>query len=247
MALPVIPNAQTIISTALRKAGIVGIDESIEQPILNDALDDANDFLAQINHNRNLVYHLKEYSFVSTGVQNYTVGAGQNFDINPRPDRLEYAFLRQIIPSQGQQIDWPLDIIPAYENYAAITLKTLGTFAWAIFYDSGFPVGTLKPWPIPQASIYEIHILVKETLQRFSSLQDKINLPPEYVPVLKWNLAQWYRASYQMPEDEAINKLARRSLNIIRLANTQVPTLGMPTAVLKSSGRSYNYKSDQPN
>ncbi len=246
MALPVIPNAQTVIETALRKAGIVGIDESIEQPILNDALDDANDFLAQINHQRSLVYHLVDYAFVSTGAQTYTVGAGQNFNINPRPDRIESAFLRQVIPSQGQQIDWPMSIIPARENYNQITLKTLGTFAWTIFYDSGWPIGTLYPWPIPQASIYELHCTFKETLQRFGSLQDKINLPPEYVPVLKWNLAQWYRASYQMPEDPMINKLARRSLNIVRLANVQVPTMTMPNGVIKNSGRSYNYKSDQP-
>lgn len=246
MALPVIPNAQTIISTALRKAGVVGIDESIEQPILNDALDDANDFLAQINHERSLVYVLKDYAFVSTGAMDYTVGAGQNFDINPRPDRIESAFLRQVQPSESQLIDWPLEIIPSRENYNQITLKSLGTFAWSVFYESSFPIARVKPWPVPQASIYELHLTFKQTLQRFGSLQDQVNLPPEYVPALKWNLAKWYRASYQMPEDEAINKLARRSLNIIRLANAQVPTLSMPTAVLKNSGRSYNYKSDQP-
>lgn len=246
MALPVIPNAQTIISTALRKAGVVGIDESIEQPILNDALDDANDFLAQINHERSLVYVLKDYAFVSTGAMDYTVGAGQDFDINPRPDRIESAFLRQVQPSESQLIDWPLEIIPSRENYNQITLKSLGTFAWSVFYESSFPIARVKPWPVPQASIYELHLTFKQTLQRFGSLQDQVNLPPEYVPALKWNLAKWYRASYQMPEDEAINKLARRSLNIIRLANAQVPTLSMPTAVLKNSGRSYNYKSDQP-
>ncbi len=246
MALPVIPNAQQIISVALRKAGIVGIDEAIEQPVLNDALDDANDFLAQINHERSMVYHLVEKAFVSTGALNYTIGAGQNFNMNPRPDRLEKAFLRQVQPSNGQQIDWPLEIIPSYENYADITLKTLGTFAWSIFYDSGWPIGLLYPWPVPQASIYEIHAIFKETLQRFGSLQDQVNLPPEYVPAIKWNLAKWYRASYQMPEDESVNKLARRSLNIIRLANAQVPTLNMPSSVLKNSGRSYNFKSDQP-
>src|ERR1700723_3265203 len=115
MALPVIPNAQQLISVALRKAGVVGIDEAIEQPILNDALDDANDFLAQTNHQRFLVYHLVNYAFVSTGAQTYSVGAGQNFNINPRPDRIESAFLRQVQPSQGQQIDWPMSIIPARE------------------------------------------------------------------------------------------------------------------------------------
>src|ERR1700743_741732 len=143
MALPVIPTAQTLISTALRKAGIIGIDESIEQPILNDALDDANDFLAQINHERSLVYVLRDYAFVSTGAMEYTVGAGQNFNINPRPDRLESAFLRQVQPSESQLIDWPLEIIPSRENYNQITLKSLGTFAWSIFYESTFPVATL--------------------------------------------------------------------------------------------------------
>jgi hypothetical protein len=246
MALPVIPNAQTLITSALLKAGIVGIDESIEQPILNEALNDANDMLSQWNHQRYLVYHLRNYAFVSTGAQTYTVGAGQNFDINPRPDRIESAFLRQIIPSQGQQIDWPLSIIPARENYDQIVLKTLGTFSWSIFYDSGWPIGTLYPWPIPQASIYEIHCTFKETLQRFGSLQDQLNLPPEYVAALKWNLAQWYRESYQMPESAMINKLARKTLNTIRLANVQVPELSMPYQVRKNSGVSYNYKADVP-
>lgn len=245
MALP-IPTAQDIITTALRKAGVVGIDESIEQPILNDALNDANDFLAQINHERSMVYVLRDYAFVSTGAQSYTVGAGQNFNIDPRPDRLESAFLRQVQPSNGQQIDWPLEIIPARENYNQITLKTLGTFAWSVFYESTFPIAKLFPWPVPQASIYELHATFKETLQRFGSLKDQIKLPPEYVPLLKWNLAEWYIASYQMPEQPAVTKLARRAYNIIRLANVQVPTLSMPNSVLKNSGRSYNYRSDQP-
>lgn len=241
-----IPNAQQILTSALLKAGIVGIDESIEQPVLNEALNDANDMLAEWNHQRYLVYHLIDKSFVSTGAQSYTVGAGQTIDMDPRPDRLESAFLRQIIPSGGQQIDWPLSIIPAKENYNQITLKTLGTFSWAIFYDSDWPIAKIYPWPVPQASIYEIHATFKATLQRFANLQDKINLPPEYVPALKWNLAQWFRASYQMPEDPMVNKRASKSLNVIRLANVQVPVLSMPNAVLKNSGRSYNYKSDQP-
>lgn len=245
MALP-IPTAQSIITSALLKSGVIGIDESIEQPILNEALSDANDFLAQMQHQRFLVYHLVNLAFVSTGAQTYTVGAGQNFNISPRPDRLESAFLRQVQPSQGQQIDWPMSIIPARENYDQIVLKTLGTFAWSVFYDTGWPIGTIFPWPVPQASIYELHLTFKAVLQQFASLKDLVNLPPEYIPALKWNLAQWYRASYQMPEDPMINKQARKALNIIRLANAQVPTLTMPYHVRKNSGVSYNYKSDMP-
>lgn len=249
MPFAVLPAPSTVLqllTDALMDAGIIGIDEAVEQPVLNRAYRQANRLLAQWNNKRFLVYHLKDYSFVSTGSTDYSVGRGLNFDINPRPDRLEYAFLRQIQPSVGQQIDWPLDIITAYEDYAAITLKTLGTFSRSIFYDTDWPNGTLKPWPVPQASIYEIHILVKDSLVQFPSLQSPILFPPEYEAALEWCLARRFRASYQMPPDPEINALARDGLNTIRLANVQIPTLSMPATLRRNGGVSYNYKSDMP-
>ncbi len=49
--LPV-PTALDICTAALLKAGIVGIDEAIEQPVLNQAFFDLNDLLAQGQRNR---------------------------------------------------------------------------------------------------------------------------------------------------------------------------------------------------
>ncbi len=244
MATP-IPTASDIIATALRKAGVVGIDEDIEQPILNDGLADANDMLAQWQRKRYLIYRLQDFSFVSTGAQFYTVGDGQNFPINPRPDRLESAFLRELANGQGQNIDWELSIIPSKEDYNRIILKSLGTFSWRIFYDPDWPIGKIYPWPVPQASLYEIHATFKTLLQQFAALKDNINLPPEYVPALKWGLARRFRASYQLPADPEINALARDALNTIRLANTAVPLLSMPEDV-RRRGPAYDYHSDNP-
>lgn len=247
MANPPIPTCQTILEIALRKSGVVGIDEKIETPVLNDAWADANDLLALWQRKRWLIYHLKNYEFVSTGAESYNVGAGQNFPINPRPDRLESAFLRQLANGTGQSIDWALSVIPSMEDYNRIILKSLGTFSTSIFYDPAWPVGILKPWPVPQAAIYSIHVCFKETLQTFPNLQDPMNLPPEYGPALKFNLARVLRASYQMPADPEINSIARASLNAIRLANSAVSTLQMPTALRRGgNGPAYNYKSDQP-
>lgn len=246
MALPPPSTVLQLITDALMDAGIVGIDEAIEQPVLNRAFTQANRMLAQWNNKRFLVFHLANYGFVSTGAQSYTVGAGMNFPINPRPDRLESAFLRQIQPSNGQQIDWPLDIITARENYDQIILKTLGTFAQAIYYDTAWPIGAVYPWPVPQASLYEIHITVKDQLAQFANLQQQISLPPEYEAALEWCLARRFRASYQMPPDPEINSLARDALNTIRLANVQIPTLSMPATLRRNGGLAYNYKSDQP-
>lgn len=252
-ALPV-PTAQEIVETALRKGGVVGLDEAVEPGMLNDAFADANDLFAQWARNRYLIYRLADYAFVSTGALSYPVGLGQTVNINPRPDRLESAFLRLLNNPAGsnQFVDLPLDIIPSREDYNRITLKSLGlnaaggvgTIAWRIFYDPVWPVGVLYPWPIPAATLYEIHVTFKEVLPRFANLQQKINLPPEYQPAMKWCLAEVLRASNQMPEDPQITKFARRALNSIRLANTAVPTLQMPDALRGSGGRAYDYHSD---
>lgn len=242
-----------LLTEALIIGGIVGIDESIEQPIVNMALNFANDLIAQWQHERYMVYRLDDYAFTSTGAESYTVGAGQNFNINPRPDRLEYAFLRQLsnngmpTPNAGTQpFDWPLEVIDAHEDYAAIRLKTLGTFSDCVFYDPGWPIGWVKPWPIPQADIYEIHILCKQTLASFPNLQAQVFFPPEYAAALKWCLARRFRVGFQMPKDPELNNLAAQAKNIIRKANAQIPTLRMPRELLRDRDYAYNYRSDTP-
>ena len=249
-----VPTVEDILYAALLKAGIVGYDETIDRVILNQALLDANDLLAQWQRNRYLVYRLVNYSFISTGAQTYSVGAGQTVNISPRPDRLESAFVRLTnnAPPGSLPVDLPLGIIPSKENYNQIVVKNLGTLPWKIFYDPGqdppndtsWTIGTLYPWPVPQASIYTIFVTFKETLARFANLQQQINLPPEYGPALKWCLAEVLRASYQLPEDPQIAKFARRALNSIRLANVAVPTLTMPREI-SDRQRAYDYHSDQ--
>src|SRR6185437_5388638 len=158
-------------------------------------------------------------------------GPGGTVDISPRPDRLEYAFLRMLgspPPAVGTPVDIPLSIIPSHEDYSRITVNDIGNFAWRIFYDPVWPVGLLFPWPIPEPSIYEIHVGFKVVLPRFLSMTQPINFPPEYETALNWCGARRLRASYQMPADPELSALARDAVNTIRLANTAVSTLQMP-------------------
>ena len=238
-----------LLTNALVDAGIIGIDEDIEQPILNRAFTQANWLLAQWARKRWLVYRIQDYSFISNGSKTYPVGnIGLNtvgININPRPDRLEYAFLRFLnqSPPSGLFVDIPIDIIQSHEDYARITVKNIGTLAWRIFYDPVWPVGVLFPWPIPQPTIYEIHVGFKVVLPRFASLQQPITFPPEYESALNWALVRRFRASYQMPPDPTIDSLARDALNTIRLANSAVSTLRMPS-FLRNRQRAYDYRGD---
>ncbi len=248
-----VDTCQALLTNALQDGGIVGIDESIEPSYLNRAFTQANWLLAQWARKRWLVYRIQDYAFVSDGrlsppAPGYPVGnIGANIvgvNINPRPDRLEYAFLRFANSPPGNlAVDIPIDIIQSHEDYARITVKSIGTIPWRIFYDPKWPVGELFAWPNPQASIYEIHVGFKVVLPRFSGIQQPINFPPEYEAALNWCLARRLRVSYQLPADPEINLLARDALNTIRLANQAVGTLRMP-AFLRSRQRAYDYRGD---
>lgn len=244
-ALPV-DNVGQLLTNALQDGGIVGLDESIEPQQLTRAFRQANWLLAQWARKRWLVYRIEDYSVVSTGAQTYSVGAGGNININPRPDRLEYAFIRFLNQAGGVNalnVDIPLDIIPSREDYSRIAVKNIGTLSWRVFYDPTWPTGTLYPWPVPQPTIYELHLGFKVVLPRFASIQQPINFPPEYEAAMNWCLVRRFRASYQLPADAEINALARDGLNTIRLANTAMATLRLPAA-LRTPSRAYSWQSD---
>jgi len=240
-----VDSVQQLLSNALIDAGVVGIDEAIEQPQVNRAFIQANWLLAQWARKRWLCYRIQDYSFISTGALSYGVGDGQTINISPRPDRIEYAFLRFLsgVASGNLPVDIPLNIIPSHEDYSRITVKTVGTLPWRIFYDPSWPVGALFPWPVPQASLYEIHVGFKVVLPRFQNVTDKINLPPEYEAALNYCLARRLRATNQMPPDQEINALARDALNAIRLANSAMSTLVMPKELVQRN-RAYDYRGD---
>jgi hypothetical protein len=243
-----VDNWQTLLENLLADAGVVGLDEDIEPLVLFRAFRQCNWLLAQWARKRWLTYRIQDYSFVSTGAYNYAVGKNQPINISPRPDRLEYAFLRFLnttggANNSGLPVDIPLDIIQSHEDYSRITVKTVGTLPWKVFYDPLWPVGLLYPWPVPQQGLYEIHCGFKVVLPRAVNVTDSINFPPEYEAALNWCGARRVRASYQLPPDPEIISLARDALNTLRLANQAVSTLVMPAA-LRNRNRAYDYRGD---
>lgn len=61
-----------------------------------------------------------------------------------------------------------------------------------------------------------------------SNLDSVMDLPPEYMEALHYNLAIRLCSGWQVPANEDTKRLAKASLNTIRKANTQVPALRMP-------------------
>ena len=236
--------ALDIITLAFRDAGILGVGQSLLPEDYNDALTRLNMMIAQWRVKRWLVWHLVDKSVVSTGAQSYTVGPGGDINVSVRPDKLESAFFRMLPGANGtQSVDYPLQLLFSYEDYARITLKSLVSFSQCIFYDSAWPMGRIYPWPIPQANLYEVHIILKHVLDEFADLTSSFDFPPEYLAALHYNMVIRLRAAYRMPEYPGFNYLSKDAMQTIRAANAQIPSLVMPDNLVRPGV--YNIYSDQ--
>jgi len=231
-----------LIALALVDAGIVGQGQIASAEDTNNAFTRLNWLISQWARKRWLVWHLIDVVKTSTGALSYSVGPGQDFDTS-RPDRIESAFARQILPSQGNPIDYPMQLIQSREDYNLISMKTLGTWPSAVFYDSGYPTGTVFFWPLPASGQFDLHITVKQPLDQFTGLTETISFPPEYEAALLHNLVVRLRSAYQLQPDPVQVNLAKEALSVLRSSNAQIPTLRMPSAVV-GSGRRYNVYSD---
>jgi hypothetical protein len=370
---------QSLITFALKAAGVLGVGQSALAEDNSDTFDTLNAMLGQWQQKRWMIWHLVDVAFTSTGAQSYSVGPGGNFNVFSAPSRLEAAFFRQIssqsnqislggggggvisslyasgitsnsllgiLPANGflgpmlllensgsasvvvsvgttsgasdvlaarppiaaggsltvdiaeftkgsfppftspqalyvttsgggssitaelfysvlgtggggvssvmsNSVDYPLKILQSREDYNNIALKTLTSWPEYIFYDSVYSsttsppfCGFVYPWPIPQASLYELHLTLKEVLSPFTSYTQQVNLPGEYFEAIWSNLALRLPAIYPGANvSPSIENLAKASMETIRVANTQIPLLRLPPGLSRPA--LYNIFSDQ--
>lgn len=247
---PALTTVGDICTAALKECGQSGVGQTPLAEDINDAWARLQWMLQQWERKRWLVYHLVDYSKVSTGALTYSIGPGGDIDTgvgtSVRPAKIESAFLRQLTLSQPNQIDYPLRILQSREDYNKIALKSLVSFPGAIFLDSGWPLGTIYTYPVPQANIYAIHVSVMEQLPvKFPTLATKFALPYEYYNAMLLNLALRLKSKYQIPTfpGDPLPALAKDALNVLRGANTQIAELSIPAELTRSG--LYNIYSDQ--
>ena len=240
MSQPLPTTPRDIVNLALKTANVVGVGQSALAEDINDSFNMLNMMLAQWQRRRYMVYNLETIGIQATGAESYTIGLNQQFN-SIRPVKLESAFFRM----QGGStlpVDYPLQVLRAQEDYNRISIKNLNAFPQYIYYSTGFPVGNIFVWPIPNNQ-YEIFITVMVQLQAFQNLSQEIILPPEYLDAMQWNLADRILTIYGMPENPKITKYAESSMRTIQEVNSQIPLLHMPIALRGKSG-AYNIYGD---
>jgi hypothetical protein len=236
-----------LINLALLDAGVIGQGQTANAEDTNNAYTRLQFLVQQWQRKRYLVFQQEELGLVSTGAQSYSIGPGGAFNVPIRPDRLDNGcFFRQLISSSPNQVDYPLELIESWEDYSRIRLKQLQTFPAYVFFDPGFPLGTIYFWPVPQASIYQMFVLSKISLSTLFTSQvvvlDQI-LPNEYFQALYLSLAEILRTAYRLPPDPMLIQRAKESREVLRGANAALARLHMPDSLVRPGV--YNPYSDQ--
>lgn len=241
-----------IVAESLKASGRLGIGQTALAEDLALAWTYLQWMLQQWERRRWRVYRIVNLGITSTGATTYTIGPSGNLNTGAssvRPAKIESAFIRQVTVSAPNQPDWGLEILQSRQDYDRIRLKLLSNLSSAIWYDPTWPLGTLYPWPVPQASQYALYVSVLTQLPfKFLTQADVINLPYEYYWAIMTNLAMRLRTRYGIATfpGDTLPGDAKESLNVLKETNAAIPRLELPPELTRSGG-GYNIFSDRSN
>lgn len=244
MAIVVSPSNATptqyvsdLIRLAMMQIGIVGQGQSASGQDVTDCFHLLNMMLGEWSAQRLSVLHDMDVTFTADGSQSYTMGPGGKIDCQ-WPARLEAAYARL------NNIDTPIQIVRAHEDYDRISLKTLGTLPQYAFLDTSYPLANLYLWPVP-TSAYQITLTIMAQLQQFNTPNEPINLPPHYLNALMYSLAVAIAPVFGVPVTPEIAALAKASKQTIKRMNAQIPVLQINRDLTRAGH--YNVYSDRVN
>lgn len=222
-----------LLTTVLKSSGILGIGQSAMPDDLSTGLDLLRALIAQWQKKRWLVFVEQTVSVAaSTGAQSYTIGPGCDFDVNGRPDHISRGYIRILASAAPHLVDVPIDVVDAREDYAMISIKTLGTIPALVYYESGYPTGQIFFWPVPPASQYGLFLVLKVPLPTYVSTADPLNLPDEYIEALIWSMCVRMQMSYGLQARGDHVAAAKQAMNTLRQANAQIPQLAAPIGMV---------------
>ena len=206
--------AQTLIDRALRLNGVIASGQSPTATETADALIALNAMLESWQTDK-----LNVYAFVDTAIAltaadaSYTVGPSGDFNLTPRPSKIEQCFIRI------SNFDYPVKLVES-EEWFAIVDKTTTTsdIPTKAYYEPSLPTGTLLLWPVPNTA-NSLHIVTWTSLVTLASAATAIALPAGYERAIVYNLAVETAPEFGAHVTREIAKIAAESYAAIKRMN----------------------------
>jgi hypothetical protein len=238
-----------LISSALRRIGVLGEEQTASGPQASDALAILNDYIADVLTNDRLaIFSITRTVFTMTnGTANYTVGVGGTVNV-ARPVTMnmqgsQVTFIDTSAAQPNQELPlWSL----TDDAYQAIVQKGYSaTYPTSWYYNptytSAAPYATLTFWPVPNVSTLQGVFYAPAAVQEFTSLVQTVALPPGYRRFLRDNLALELAPEYQVEPPEALKNSAREAKASVLATNTRISDLSVDLALVPNRQRSNIY------
>lgn len=226
-----------MITDALIQIGMVDPSESVNAGTAQAALRELNRMIQSWNIQGLMTYALDSSVFSTVGgQQDYTYGAGGNFDA-PRPTNIDSVSVLLGNP----QLELPIQILTDDQWRDVGVKSTTSTFPTAVHIHGDFPLNTLSFWPIP-ASAGQVRIYFWHLITEFSNINTPISLPQGYEDAIVSNLAIRLAPSYGVNPSPVLGQMAVMAKKRINNINWQ-PTYRCVDEALSGSYNSIGIRS----
>lgn len=211
--------------------GELGVGETPDAFMLSSGLELINELLDKFASDSIYIPYLKEVDFTMvSGQGTYSISDMIPADVTSNRI-IDLSFANYTVPSAGQGIIYPLQIINKAQYYGVTRLLPLQTRPGFIFLDKQPQESLVTLYPQPDQP-YPCQLGVKVMLNKVVANQSLAELPPFYYGFLKYALAQKFLSYYPSGNwPETAQKEYDDYYNIIKNANETDVTV-RPSAVL---------------
>lgn len=220
-----------LIINSLYLLGELGVGEPADSFMLSTGVELINELLTKFAADSIYIPFLTELSFTMVAQQaTYTISNMVPADVvGNRIVDLSYA--NYTVPSAGQGIIYPLQIINKAQYYGVTRLLPLNTRPGFIFLDKQDNESLITFYPAPDQP-YPCLLGVKSMIDSLFANQDLSELPPFYYGFLKYCLARKFRSYYPSGNwNETAEEEYQDYFNTIKNANETDVTV-RPSAII---------------
>jgi hypothetical protein len=234
----VIRTTNELIINSLYLLGELGVGETPDAFMLSSGLELINELLAKFDADSIYIPYLTELAFnLVAGQRTYSISNMMPADVVSNRI-IDLSFANYTVPSAGQGIIYPLQIINKAQYYGVTRLTPLNTRPGFIFLDKQPLESLVTLYPSPDQP-YPCLLGLKVMLNSVIANQSLAEIPPFYYGFLKYYLAQKFLSYYPSGNwPETAQKEYDDYYNIIKNANETDLTV-RPSAILDRPGPFY--------
>jgi hypothetical protein len=233
------------ITAAAFDLGLLQSGEVLNPDDLQFAFSRFNDWIDFLKTQNLSCYTITRTTWTLTTATSYTVGLAGTIAIDRPVSPNAITNTGYIDTTLTNTPEYQLGNVLTEDQYAALIMKGFSSpYPQRWYYSPTYPLGTLRPWPIPSNSGLQGVLYTETPVAEFATVDDAFALPPGYRRFFRTNLAIELAAAFDTQPSPTLVQAASESRQAVKLTNVRLVDLTSNAAGVFSRGRPYNIFTD---